>query len=373
MANTLSSVAEARQRARRRVPRLMFDYIDGAAGEEHAAHNNALRFRDIQLLPRSFNDINQRSLSTEILGQEYQLPFGIAPMGMCALSWHGADSMLARAAVKRQVPIGVSTAASASLEDMRAWAGKQAWFQLYVGPSIDEAMLLVERAKVAGYSTLILTVDAQKVARRTRDVRNGFQAPLRIGPKQFLDLACHPKWSLTTLLKGKPELANFSNAPSDASFTRTATRGLLDSEFLKRLRDAWPGKLVVKGIVTLDNAQHAVDHGADAVYLSNHGGRQLDSAVAPIDQLPGIREQLPKSIPIFIDSGVRNGDSIVKALALGADFVFLGRPFLYGIGADGERGLSQVFDLIEDDVSNVMAQVGCASIAELDAHIVHQR
>jgi len=348
----------------------MFDYIDGAAGEEAAAANNIERFNDIRLLPRSFTDINTRSLTTSVLGQQFDLPFGIAPMGMCALSWHGADAMLARAAARYNVPIGVSTAASATLEDMHVWASDRAWFQLYVGPSIDAAMALVERAKVAGYATLVLTVDAQKVARRTRDVRNGFQAPLRIGPQQFLDLACHPHWSLTTLFKGKPELANFANDPQDAAFTRTATRGLLDKAFLKQLRAAWPGKLIIKGIVTEDNALHAVEHGADAIYLSNHGGRQLDSAVAPIQQLPKIRTALPQAIPIFIDSGIRNGDSIVKALALGADFVFLGRPFLYGIGAAGERGLAEVFELLEDDVSNVMAQVGCASVAELDAHIL---
>jgi len=138
------------------------------------------------------------------------------------------------------------------------------------------------------------------------------------------------------------------------------------------LRDAWPGKLIVKGVVTVDNAQHAVEHGADAVYLSNHGGRQLESAVSPIQQLPAIRAALPQHIPILLDSGVRNGDSIVKALALGADFVFLGRPFLYGIGAAGERGLQQVFDVLIDDVSNVMAQVACANIAELNEHIIHQ-
>lgn len=350
----------------------MFDYIDGAAGEESAAANNVQRFQDIRLLPRSFKDINQRDLSVTIFDQTFALPFGIAPMGMCALSWHGADKLLAQAAVARQVPIGVSTAASETLENLCQWAPENAWFQLYVGPSIDEAMTLLERAKAAGYKNLILTVDAQKVARRARDIKNGFQAPLKIGPRQFADLALHPEWSLTTLFKGKPELANFANDPNEASFTRTATRGLLDEAFLKRLRDAWPGKLIVKGIVTVDNAQHAVDHGADAVYLSNHGGRQLDSAVAPIDQLPAVRGALPDNIPVFIDSGVRSGDSIVKALARGADFVFLGRPFLYAIGASGAQGLSEVFDILEEDISTVMAQVGCSSINELDEHIIYK-
>jgi len=363
MSRQIFSVANARLRAKRRVPQLMFDYIDGAAGDD--------QFQRIQLLPRSFGNINTRSLATNVLGQSFNLPFGIAPMGMCALSWHGADAMLARAAVENDVPIGVSTAASASLESMFDIAGENAWFQLYVGPSIDAAMALVERAKAAGYKTLVLTVDAQKVARRTRDVRNGFQAPLRIGPRQFFDLATHPHWSLTTLFKGSPELANFANDPADAAFTRTATRGLLDEAFLRRLRDAWPGKLIIKGIVTVDNALHAAQHGADAVYLSNHGGRQLDSAVAPIQQLPSIRAALPAGFPIFIDSGIRNGDSVVKALALGADFVFLGRPFLYAIGAAGERGLKEVFALLEDDVSNVMAQVACKTISELDGHILH--
>ncbi len=372
MRRPIHSIADARARAKRRMPRLMFDYIDGAAGEETAAANNAQRFRDIRLLPRSFKDINHRDLSATVLGQQFALPFGIAPMGMCALSWHGADKLLAEAAVARQVPIGVSTAASASLEDMCQWAPDNAWFQLYVGPSIDEAMKLVERAKLAGYKNLILTVDAQKVARRSRDIKNGFQAPLKIGPRQFIDLALHPEWSLTTLIKGKPELANFANDPADASFTRTATRGLLDATFLKRLRDAWSGNLIVKGITTVDNAQHAVEYGADAVYLSNHGGRQLDSAVAPIDQLSAVRAALPSHIPVFIDSGVRSGDSIVKALARGADFVFLGRPFLYAIGASGAKGLSEVFDIIEDDISTVMAQVGCSSVAELDEHIIFQ-
>lgn len=371
MSRPIYSIEHARRRARRRVPKLMFDYIDGAAGEERAAANNVERYQAIQLLPRSFRDINHRDLSTSVLGQDFSLPFGIAPMGMCALSWHGADRLLAESAVQHNVPIGVSTAASESLENMAKWAGDRAWFQLYVGPSIDEAMKLVERAKIAGYKTLILTVDAQKVARRTRDYKNGFQAPLKIGPRQFLDLAIHPEWSLTTLVKGKPELANFANQPDDASFTRTATRGLLDDAFLAQLREAWDGALIVKGICTVDNALHAVEHGADAIYLSNHGGRQLDSAVAPIDQLPSVRAALPSHIPIMIDSGVRTGDSIVKALANGADFVFLGRPFLYAIGAARAKGLNEVFELLKEDVSNVMAQVGSASVAEIDRHIIH--
>ena len=366
-----------RTAARCRLPRLMFDFIDGAAGSEFAAQSNIDVMNRLRLLPRVLVNVVERSLKTDFLGQEWRLPFGIAPMGMCDLAWAGTDRALAKAAVQHEIPLCLSIAASSSIETTQQRAGKNSWFQLYVGVSLENAWEQVQRAQDAGYKILILTVDVPQVAQRIRDLRNGFQVPFRIGPKQFMDFARHPRWVLETLRAGVPRTANYpdpnqtvKDGTPQKGFVREETRGKVDWAFLQQLRERWPGKLVVKGVLAPQDAVRIQEVGADAIYVSNHGGRQLDSAPPAITRLPLIREAVGTDYPLLFDSGIRNGEAVVKALALGANFVMLGRPFLYASGADGERGVLRLVELLSDEISLTLAQLGCNRVEELDPSMV---
>ncbi len=364
MPSKIYSLSDARRLARRRLPKMTFDYVDGSAGEELACRLNVDALEALRLLPRVFVNVENRKLGKTLFDIAYDLPFGIPPMGMCNLSWPGGDAMLARAAMHYNIPIVLSTMASSSIEETAERTGGKAWFQLYVGQSEDVAMDLVARAEKSGYTHLMLTVDVPEIGYRARERRNGFQSPLRIGPRQFIDFATHPRWSLTTLATGVPKLANV-NLPGGKQFKRNEARGKVDWAFLDRLRERWPGPLIVKGVLNPDDALRIRDAGADAVYVSNHGGRQLDSAPPAIAMLPRVRAAVGPEYPVLFDSGVRNGEAVVKALALGADYVFVGRPLLYAIGAAGYAGLEQMIELIRTQVDITLAQLGCPDVNDV--------
>ncbi len=370
MNKNILSVSDARQLARRRMPRIMFDYIDGAAGSEFTHEQNSAQLDTIRLLPRVLVNTENRNLGKTLFNRAWSLPFGIAPMGMCDLTWPGADKMLAAAAVKNNIPLGLSTMASSSIEDTFERATNNAWFQLYVGQSEQAGFDLLDRAEKAGYDTLMITVDVPIVAPRPREQRNGFQVPFKMGPKQFFDFALHPQWSITTLLNGVPKVANNAVERSTAKFVRNESRGKVDWHFLARLRERWEGTLIVKGVLSPQDALQIRDSGSDAIYVSNHGGRQLDSAPTSVQMLPAIRQVVGPDFPILFDSGVRNGEAVIKALALGADFVLLGRPFLYGMGAAGELGLQAVIDLIRNQIDAALAQLGKPDINDIDGSII---
>ena len=364
------STEDAVRLARHRQPRLVFDFIEGGAGREVASSRNQSRFDEITLQPRVMADVGTRSLRKSILGCGYDLPFGIAPMGMCGLAWPGADRALAAAARDFNIPVCLSSAASTTIEEMREWAGENSWFQLYAGSSEAQSLALVERARAAGYETLVLTVDVPQVSRRLRDLRNGFSMPFRMRLRQFMDFATHPRWSLATLMHGAPKPANFVSDGGQVHFDRSASRAGADWAFLDRLRALWPGKLVIKGVTSAQDALRIQQAGADAIYVSNHGGRQLDSAPAAIDCLPQIRSAVGDDYPLIFDSGVRNGEDIVKALAMGADFVMLGRPMLFALGAEGARGLNSLVGILAEDVSLALAQTGLNDINTVSAAIL---
>ena len=363
-------IDDARALAQRRLPRIIFDYIDGAAGSENGAQQNRSAFEHIALQPRVLRNVEQRTLTSSILGLETDLPFGIAPMGMCNLAWPGADQTLANAASRQRIPHCVSTAASSTLESIRNIAGDYAWFQLYVGQSIESSLEMVQRAADAGYSHLLLTVDVPVVGRRMRELNSNFSYPFRMNARQFMDFALHPRWSLGSLLAGVPKPANFEAGPGKAGFQRNAGRSAADWGFLERLREKWSGKLIVKGVLSCEDAQRIKAVGADGIYVSNHGGRQLDSAPTSIGILPHMRRALGTEYPLIIDSGIRCGESIIKALALGANFVMLGRPMLYALGAGGAKGLDTMLDVLRAEISIAMAQMGCRSINEIDQRIL---
>ena len=367
----LFSVAEARQVAKRRLPRMMFDFIDGASGDESLRDLNSAMIDHIRLMPRVLIDISERAMSTSILGQETGLPFGIAPMGMCALSWPGADFGLAREAAKRHIPLCVSTASSMALEQVIELAEGHAWFQLYADQSNGFVDELIDRAIAADYKVLILTVDVPIPSVRTRDKRNGFSFPMNWGASQIWDFASHPRWSLETALHAirhqMPQPMNYATSSQKTTFVRNASRAGADWNFLVALRDRWPGKLVVKGVQSVEDALRIKTIGADAIYVSNHGGRQLNAAPVAIDSLVEIRNAVGGAFPLIFDGGIRNGEHVIKALAAGADFVMLGRSVMYALGAGGAVGLGQILDLIEAEASSAMGLLGCRNIAELGA------
>jgi len=352
----IHSYADARALARRRLPWMVFDYIDGAAGEGHGEAINLSALHDIRLQPRVLVNVTKRNLGVKVFDHDGNIPFGISPMGMCNLSRPGADLMLARMAAKNKVPVGVSTVASTSLEKMIEVADGHAWFQLYFSGDGSGTMRLIERAKAAGYRTLIMTLDVPEVGRRPRELRRGFKMPFRIGPKQFVDFAMHPQWSLSSLLLGKPDLANFTTPGFE--FDRTESRAAADWTFLERLREQWDGNLVAKGVTSVEDAQRLKAVGVDAIQVSTHGGRQLDSARPPILALHDIRQAVGTNFPLFYDTGLRSGEDVVKAYAMGANFVFFGRAMQFAIAAGGEAGLTQYCDLIAEEISLTLAQLG---------------
>ena len=351
---------DARYLARKRLPWMIFDYFDGAAGQGYGEQSNRDALQAIPLQPSVLNNVENRSLKVAVFGREMGLPFGICPMGMCNLSAPGADLMLARLAADKNIPVGVSTAASTSLETMIEMAEGNAWFQLYFSGNQQQSHALINRAAQAGYTNLIVTVDVPEVGHRPRELQRGFKIPFRIGPQQFIDFACHPCWSLKTLLYGPPKLANFGG--EYGAFDRSASRAGADWHLLEKIRESWKGKLVVKGVLNPNDAIRLKKLGVDAIQVSNHGGRQLESAPPAIHALRQIRQAVGQDFTLFYDSGLRSGEDIIKAYSLGANFVLLGRPLLFAIAANGELGLKQMNHIIETETSIALAQLGICDL-----------
>ena len=367
---SIISFEDAKAKAKRKLPRMIFDFIEGSAGREIASNKNLQIFNDIHLRSRVLASVGNPKLNSKFLNYSFDLPFGIAPMGMCNLAWPDADKNLAEAAKKFNIPHCVSTAASSSLEDLKKWGEGQTWFQLYVNGPTEEAWNMVDRAEASGYKTLILTVDVPVVSRRVRDLRNGFVVPFKIGLKQLVDFALHPHWSLSTIIKGIPEPKNFRQG-SKNNFDRNASRAGANWEFLVELRKKWQGNLIVKGVMDVDDAKRIQNAGIDAIWVSNHGGRQLDSSPPALLTLPKIRDSVGPNMPLIFDSGVRSGEDIVKALAFGANFVMLGRPIMMAIAASSEKGLNDYLLLLKEEIEVVMAQLGIKDSSKISGDALY--
>ncbi len=365
------SIKDARELSRKRLPKLVFDFIDGASGDEKLAEINSRALDQIRLEPKVLRNVEKRSLKKKVLGYEFNFPFGFAPMGMTNLSWPGADSMLAAESARNNIPTCVSMASTTTLEKMYELSEGHSWMQLYIFQDENFVMELLDRAKNAGYEVAILTVDVPVLSRRTRDDKNGFSYPFKIGPKQFFDFATHPIWSLSTLLSGIPKPMNYVTSKSgDGIFKRKESRGSTDWDTLKRVRDKWKGKLIIKGVMSPDDANQIKEAGADAIQVSNHGGRQLDSATAAINMLPLIRKSVGNDFPLIFDSGIRSGSDIVRALAFGADYAMIGRPVMYAMGADGRKGLRRIVEIIKEEASTTLGLVGLNDINDVTSNIV---
>ena len=369
----IHSVEEARLVAKKRVPKLMFDFVDGASGDEKLCENNSKALDQIRLQPKVLRNVEKRIIKKDILGFEYDQPFGFAPMGMCNLTWPGADKMLAEESLSNNIPMCVSMASSTSLEQMYEYSKGHVWLQLYNFQDEEFVMELLERAEKTGYKVAILTVDVPIQFRRAKDNRNGFTVPFNLGVKQFIDFATHTNWSISTLLGGIPKPINYETSKRGNKFVISESRGATDWVSLKIIRVKWIGKLIIKGVMSPEDALKIKSEGADAIQVSNHGGRQLDSATSSIEALPIIRNALGKDYPIIFDSGIRGGSDIVRALALGADFTMVGRPLMYGIGADGAKGLKRVVDIIKDELSTALGLVGLTDIKDISSDIIAER
>jgi (S)-mandelate dehydrogenase len=359
------NVEDYRILAQRRLPKIIFDYLEGGADDEIGMKHNREVFERYRLIPRRLVDVSKRDTGIELFGRHQAAPFMIGPTGLNGALWPTGDILLARAAEKAGIPFVLSTASNAASKG-------DLWFQLYiVQRKLAEQM--VRRAEAAGYSTLVLTTDVGVNGNRERDLRHNFGLPVRYTPRLIYDGATHPRWSLGFLRKGMPQFGNFVTADaSDVEMQAAVMHRQMDASFswddFNWLRKLWPRKLLVKGILRPDDAERCVASGADGVILSNHGGRQLDAAVSPLEVLAESRARI--SAPILIDSGYRRGTDIVKALALGAKAVLLGRATLYGLAAAGEAGVDDVLRLLKDEVDRTLAQIGCASASQLSPDYV---
>jgi (S)-mandelate dehydrogenase len=360
-------VSDYRELARRRLPRIIFDYLEGGADDEKALLRNRAIFDRLRFKPHRLVDVSKRDLAIELFGVRQAAPLLIAPTGLNGSLWPHGDIALARAAAAAGIPFLLSTASNASIEEVAQASSGDNWFQLYIVER-KLAQQMVERAAAAGYSKLVLTTDVGVNGNRERDLRNGFALPLRYTPSLLIDGLTHPRWSLDFVRKGMPQLANFRSAQAtDVDSQAAVMNRQMDASFnwsdLAWLRRLWPRELLIKGITTAEDAARSIEEGADGVILSNHGGRQLDDCLSPMQVLVETRARIGQ--PILIDSGFRRGSDVMKALALGADAVLLGRASLYGLAARGEAGVSHVLELLFAEIDRTLAQIGCRAVSQL--------
>lgn len=360
-----ASIDDLRMLAKRRLPKFAFDFIDGGAETETNLSSNQNNFQSIKLTPRYLIDCSKVSTETTLFGNTYSVPFGVAPIGFLNIAWPGADLMVARLAAQEKLPHVVSTPSSTSLEKIAVAADGFAWFQLYVSRYEDWVDKMLSRVKSSGIDVLVVTVDVPQPGKRDRDIKNGLQLPFRPSPRQLIDLACHPKWSISSLIYGAPRLENFTDEKSLNSKIMSLSENqkrMISNDFvwddLRKLRDKWKGKLLLKGLLHEEDALLALDVGCDGIIVSNHGGRQADYAPSSISALPAIVEAIAGKVPILLDSGVRRGADIVRAKALGANFVFAGRAFAYGASAGGEAGVHHAFDILKSELTSTLGQIG---------------
>ena len=366
------SIAHLRQSAQRRIPKVAFDFLDGGAGHETGLRENTDAFDRIRLVPRALVDVEEIDVSIELFGRRWSAPFGIAPIGLASFVWPNADVLVCRAARDAGLPYTLSTAGGASLEEIKALAPDSAWYQLYVAKSETVVTGLLERAEHAGYDVLFVTVDVPHPSRRLRDLANQLTLPLRPSPRLLLDMVLHPSWTYELIRHGPPRFGNMAayakadaGAQELAAFMASQSSGRLDWTMLKDIRRRWPRRLVVKGLLAPEDALAARELGADGIVVSNHGGRQLEGAIAGIEALPDIRAAVGPDFPVLLDSGIRTGEHILKALAAGASFVLVGRAVMYGVAAAGEEGARAAIDILIDEARRTAAQLGVRTLKEL--------
>ena len=368
------AVSDLKSRARARIPHFVWEYLDSATGTEATQRRNRTDLDRVLFRPSILHGEMTADLSTRLMGKDFPLPFGVAPVGMSGLIWPDAERRLARAAAAAGLPYCLSTVASRTPEDLAPVLGDHGWFQLYPprDPEIRKDML--NRARAAGFGALILTVDVPVASRRERQTRSGLTQPPRLTPRLLAQVARRPAWALGTLKHGMPRMRLMDGyAENKVSLSSTAHIGYLlrtspDWDYLRALRDAWDGPLIVKGVLNADDAARLQDEGADAIWVSNHAGRQFDAAPSTIAALPALRAAT--TLPLILDGGIEGGLDILRALALGADFVMLGRAWHYGLGALGDAGSAHLVEILARDMSASMGQLGAGRLSDLPGRLL---
>ncbi|WP_322012688.1 alpha-hydroxy acid oxidase [Paraburkholderia sp. J12] len=380
--NKLLSLDDFEAAARRHLPRPIFGYVHGAVEDNVSIALTRNSFRSYAFVPRTLVNVSQRSTDTALFGHNYAAPFGLAPMGLSALFAYRGDLVMARAARAANVPMIMSGSSLIRLEEVIE-ENPDAWFQAYLPGEDARIVALIERVKRANFKTLVITVDTAVAANRENNIRTGFSTPLKPSLRLAFDGITHPAWLFGTFFKtivrhGMPHFENNyaeRGAPilSSTVLRDFSDRGHLTWEHVERIRVLWPGTLIIKGILHADDARKAVRSGVDGIIVSNHGGRQLDGAIAPLSVLDEIVQAVPE-IPVMLDSGVRRGTDVIKALALGARFVFVGRPMGYAAAIGGDGGVAHAIRLLREEVRRNMGLLGVTAISEINAqHVRHVR
>ena len=374
------NIADLREVAKRRLPKGVFQYLDLGTEDLVALRNNRRFIEDLKLLNQVLVDVSAIDTSTEIFGKKSNLPMAIAPTGIAGLTWYEGELELAKAAAKAGVPFTLATGSNTAMEKIVQEAGGRPWFQLYMWREKQLSYELVKRAERAGYEALIWTVDIGLGANREHNKRNGFNTPYKLNSKSAVDMALHPEWLLTVMARylmngGMPKHENYpeqyrGSVTGKASQAKALRADSVSWDDVDRLRDIWPGKLILKGLMRPDDAEKAVERGVDAIVVSNHGGRNMDSAPSTLDVLSGIVNAVGHKTDVIVDSGVRRGSDIVKCLALGAKFVLTGRATLYGTAAGGQEGASKALAILKDEMRRTMSYVGRNKVADINADII---
>ena len=369
-----------RERARQRIPRFAFEYLDGGCNEDVNLHRNTADIRDVELIPQYLTKHTGSEMKTELFGHTYDAPFGISPIGLQGLMWPRAPEILAKAAYDHNVPFILSTVSTSSIETISEVSNGQAWFQLY-HPTEDHVRDdVIKRAEAAGCPALVILCDVPTFGYRPRDIRNGLAMPPKMTLRNILQIMGKPNWALRTLFAGQPTFETLKpytpkglNLKQLGLFMDKTFSGRLNEEKIKPIRDMWPRKLVLKGVASEEDAQRAVDLGLDGIIVSNHGGRQRDAGQSAIKPLTDIAAKFKDKIKVMMDSGIRSGPDIARTLASGADFTFLGRTFMYGAAALGSKGGHHTISILKRQLQQVMEQICCERIEDFPSHLVDNK
>ena len=373
------SIEHLREKARKRMPKFAFEYLEGGCNSDINLQRNTADIREVQLRPYYIRDYKGSNLKTELFGETYDAPFGIAPIGLQGLMWPKSCEILAKAAHAHNIPFVLSTVGTASIETIAEITEGRQWFQLY-HPAEDELRdKLLERAAAAGTKVLVILADTPTFAYRPKEIRNGLSIPPQMNLRNIFQMMTHPTWSFSQLGAGVPEFKTMSpyipkglNLKHLAQFMNRTFSGRLNEDKIKALRDKWDGKLVVKGIVTEEDAEKVIKLGADGFISSNHGGRQLDAGESTIKPMTNLAKKYGKKTTVMIDSGLRAGPDVACAMASGAKFTFMGRSFMYGVGAIGKNGGLHTIGMIKRQLQQVMEQLACEKVEDFPNHLIEK-
>ena len=371
------SVDDLRKRAMVKMPKFAFEYLDGGCNEDVKLNKNRTDLQKIELMPQYLSTFEKSEMKTELFGHTYDAPFGISPIGLQGLMWPNSPEILAKSAKKHNVPFILSTVTTSSIERVAEITEGKSWFQLYHPTEERVKRDLLDRAAAAGTDVLVILADVPTFGYRPRDVRNGLAMPPSMSVKNIIEVMRKPDWALQTLIHGQPSFKTLEkymskglNLKKLGEFMDATFSGRLNEDRIASLRDQWKGKLVIKGVVSEEDAQSAINLGVDGIIVSNHGGRQLDAGQSSIVPMTSLAEKFGHQTKIMVDSGLRGGPDIARAMASGAEFTFMGRSFMYGVGALGKKGGDHTISLMKKELLQVMEQICCQKTGDFKPHLI---